>query len=205
MARFVSGTVATFLASTPLPNSEILSLLSVAKLEQCGIMFRHAIPGFAARMASQEPGPLYSSTRDGANAAAFHARCDHKGPTLTLIQDTDGCVFGGYTAQSWRSERKHFLDPTACLFSIAHSFFDAPPVPFPYTGVDDNIFCCADHGPCFQYCIVIEGDFGSKCWAMVNPDGLYGISKGIRAKRPASMNLTEAFWFTPAMVEVYAL
>ena len=53
----------------------------------------------------------FRSSLDGATAADFHSRCkvgsfrthltllrSVKGPTLTLIKDTDGNVFGGYTA-----------------------------------------------------------------------------------------------------------
>jgi hypothetical protein len=46
---------------------------------------------------------LFRSSRDGASAAAFHARCDSQGPTLTLIRDTAGNVFGGYTSLDWSS------------------------------------------------------------------------------------------------------
>ena len=35
---------------------------------------------------------------------AFHKCCDDKGPTLTIIKCTNGCIFGGYTTQSWSGE-----------------------------------------------------------------------------------------------------
>ncbi len=44
---------------------------------------------------------LWQGSRDGFTAQAFHSRCDNKGPTLTIIQSTDGQVFGGYTTASW--------------------------------------------------------------------------------------------------------
>ena len=44
---------------------------------------------------------LYRGSVDGMNARAFHTRCDHRGPTLTLIRADVGdvkYVFGGYTS-----------------------------------------------------------------------------------------------------------
>jgi hypothetical protein len=46
---------------------------------------------------------LYKGSRDGFNAAKFHALCDNKGPTLTAIQPnaTQHLVIGGCTRNSW--------------------------------------------------------------------------------------------------------
>jgi hypothetical protein len=40
---------------------------------------------------------LWRGSRDGFRARAFHRRCDGHAPTLTLIQDTEGNIFGGFT------------------------------------------------------------------------------------------------------------
>ena len=42
----------------------------------------------------------YRATRDGWSAQEFHACCDDKGPTVTLVKVGDN-IFGGYTDQSW--------------------------------------------------------------------------------------------------------
>ena len=44
---------------------------------------------------------LWRASRDGATPADFHRLCDFKGPTMTLVKDTTGCVFGGYAAAEW--------------------------------------------------------------------------------------------------------
>ncbi len=44
---------------------------------------------------------LYRSSRDG--IMFFHSKCDNKGPTIVVIQTSDGGVFGGYTNESWKS------------------------------------------------------------------------------------------------------
>jgi archaellum component FlaC len=40
---------------------------------------------------------LWRGSRDGFTAQEFHRRCDGRANTLTLISDTDGNVFGGFT------------------------------------------------------------------------------------------------------------
>ena len=43
-------------------------------------------------------GLLYRGSRDGLNISDFHRNCDRKGPTLTVIEDKNGCIFGGFTS-----------------------------------------------------------------------------------------------------------
>jgi hypothetical protein len=44
---------------------------------------------------------LWRDSRDGFTAGQFHLRCDGQANTLTLISDTDGNVFGGFTPVKW--------------------------------------------------------------------------------------------------------
>ena len=43
---------------------------------------------------------LYRASRDGWLASKFHAICDHRGPTVTVVRSGD-YIFGGYTEESW--------------------------------------------------------------------------------------------------------
>ena len=61
---------------------------------------------------------LYRASRDGHNAAAFHARCDGKGPTLTALRSANGCVFGGFAAVGWASAGGYVKAPGSWLFSL---------------------------------------------------------------------------------------
>ena len=62
---------------------------------------------------------LYRASRDGHNAAAFHARCDGKGPTLTALRSANGCVFGGFAAVGWASAVPAWVKaPGSWLFSL---------------------------------------------------------------------------------------
>ena len=43
----------------------------------------------------------YRASVDGWRARDFHRKCDHVGPTVTLVKCRSN-VFGGYTDQSWK-------------------------------------------------------------------------------------------------------
>jgi hypothetical protein len=46
---------------------------------------------------------LWRGSRDGFRANDFHQRCDGCAPTLTLISDLNGNIFGGFTPVAWES------------------------------------------------------------------------------------------------------
>ena len=43
---------------------------------------------------------IYRASRDGWRSSNFHALCDNKGPTVTVVKSGE-YIFGGYTDQSW--------------------------------------------------------------------------------------------------------
>jgi archaellum component FlaC len=47
---------------------------------------------------------LWRGSRDGFRAAEFHRRCDRHANTLTVILDTNGNIFGGFTPVEWESQ-----------------------------------------------------------------------------------------------------
>jgi hypothetical protein len=63
---------------------------------------------------------IYSGQQHGWAAQDFHTHCDNKGPTLVLVQDIQGNIFGGYTPVSWQSHGGYQADPsnTLLLFSV---------------------------------------------------------------------------------------
>jgi hypothetical protein len=46
---------------------------------------------------------LWRGSRDGFKAEEFHSRCNSYRNTLTVILDTKGNIFGGFTRQKWES------------------------------------------------------------------------------------------------------
>jgi hypothetical protein len=47
---------------------------------------------------------LWGGSRDGFGARDFHRRCDGHPNTLTVILDTNGNIFGGFTPMKWESD-----------------------------------------------------------------------------------------------------
>ena len=50
---------------------------------------------------------LYRASRDGFAAAAFHSKCDNKGPTVTVVKSGNN-IFGGFTEVSWSGKFPDF-------------------------------------------------------------------------------------------------
>jgi len=62
---------------------------------------------------------LFKATRDGFGADRFHALCDNKGATITVVASLNGCVFGGYAAVPWDCQLNGYApDARAALFSL---------------------------------------------------------------------------------------
>jgi hypothetical protein len=57
---------------------------------------------------------LWRGSGDGFGAGCFHSRCDGHAPTLALIQDSGGNVFGGFPPVEWES-RKHDIVQSKAL------------------------------------------------------------------------------------------
>jgi hypothetical protein len=97
---------------------------------------------------------LWRGSRDGFSAAAFHARCDGHGNTLTVIQDTNGNIFGAFSPLPWESECKTKQDRTlsSFLFTVRNPH-GVPPMKFPLMPDKSRyaIFCYAGYGPSFGF------------------------------------------------------
>ena len=46
---------------------------------------------------------LFRASRDGFRAQTFHAKCNSKGPTVTVVKSGNN-IFGGFTENSWKSK-----------------------------------------------------------------------------------------------------
>jgi hypothetical protein len=66
--------------------------------------------------------PIYVASIDGDRAADFHDKCDGKGPTVVIVETTDGHIFGGYTDISWDDERGTITSSTSFLFQLRPNF-----------------------------------------------------------------------------------
>ena len=124
---------------------------------------------------------LYRASRDGRTNAAFHARCDGKGPTLTALRSANGCVFGGFAAVGWASRDVDHIYGGVCVKAPGSWLFSLVGVrgsrPLRMDLVDANHAHAVRHssscGPVFggghshSLCV----DFAVGCGHYSGPDG----------------------------------
>jgi hypothetical protein len=91
---------------------------------------------------------LYKISRDGCNAVAFHSNCNNKGATVTVLYNSNGSVYGGYTSISWRSAGAYGTDNKAFLFRLYQNG-TFKPVQFPVATGINAIYDVANYGPIF--------------------------------------------------------
>jgi hypothetical protein len=112
---------------------------------------------------------LWRGSRDGFGAREFHRRCDGRPNTLTMILDTAGNIFGGFTPLEWESgaeEPKADPDGGSFLFTLKN-MYKVPPTAFPLKAEKRNraIFCAAEKGPCFGDMSVMDNCNRVPSWA----------------------------------------
>lgn len=66
---------------------------------------------------------LFSTNRDGTSSASiFHRYCDGVSPTITIVMDTNGEKFGGYTTLNWNESctgSSYARDQDAFIFNLS--------------------------------------------------------------------------------------
>jgi hypothetical protein len=97
---------------------------------------------------------LYRGSKDGFAAKNFHEKCDNKGPTVVIIENTTGNKFGGYAAVSWTSagvDIKTNESFNSFLFSIEKK----QKLPYkPESGLRTLVHNQL-YGPIFGYCALL--------------------------------------------------
>ena len=113
---------------------------------------------------------LYRGTRDGMTSKDFHNKCDNKGPTITLIQNEKGNVFGGYASLSWTSDNKWKTANDCFLFTLTN-IHNTEPTKFPSKNSGDEVYHHRDYGPLFGYGpdIASYSDFINKDFCSIFP------------------------------------
>ncbi|KAL3787030.1 hypothetical protein HJC23_010647 [Cyclotella cryptica] len=65
---------------------------------------------------------IYRGSSDCMTPQDFHAKCNDKGPTITIIETTEGHVVGGYSNVSWASCGSYCEASEAFLFALAQNW-----------------------------------------------------------------------------------
>jgi hypothetical protein len=96
---------------TSLIVADFPALFAEGKKKKFG---RDKPPGLFLEFRGKQFTLLWRGSRDGFGGRDFHGRCDGHANTLTLILDTEGNIFGGFTPLEWQScgydfRRKSFI------------------------------------------------------------------------------------------------
>lgn len=93
---------------------------------------------------------IYKASRDGFPSADFHRCCNNQGPTISVIQSTNGdYLFGGYTSVSWSSRDSYVRDDNAPFLFTLTNPHGIPPTKYPVKLRNHAVYDCANHGPTF--------------------------------------------------------
>ena len=90
---------------------------------------------------------LYRGTRDGMSGDAFHNKCNNKGPTVSIIKNEKGYIFGGYTSINWQGGDSWRSAPDSFIFTLTN-MYNIAPTKFPNTN-SDSIHDYSSYGPTF--------------------------------------------------------
>jgi hypothetical protein len=110
-------------------------------------------PEIFAEFREKRFGILWRGSRDGFGAKEFHRRCDGHANTLTVILDTKGNIFGGFTPVEWESGESHWKaddSQTSFLFTLKNPH-NIPARRFALKAEWKQyaIWCYSGWGPCF--------------------------------------------------------
>jgi hypothetical protein len=152
---------------------------------------------------------LWRGSHDGFGATEFHRRCDGCANTLTLISDTDGNVFGGFTPVKWESNQKGGCMSDDSLKSFIFTLKNPsnfPPSRFALQAECKQyaIYCHSDYGPGFG---IGKGDIyvANNCNASnnnyTNLGGAFVNDTGIDGKQV----FTGEYSFTVKELEVFTI
>ncbi len=92
---------------------------------------------------------IYQASVDSFRSRSFHAKCDQKSNTLTVIKSNQyNFIFGGFTSAQWNQNISSFAnDSNAFVFSLVNSY--NIPVKMLVTNSQYAIYPYYDFGPTF--------------------------------------------------------
>jgi hypothetical protein len=110
------------------------------------------LPAIFVEFQGKEFELLWRGSNNGFAASDFHFLCDGHANTLTVIQDTNGNIFGGFTPIPWESDGYFKRDDTLKSFIFILKRKNQTSVkrfPLNVEMSDSAIFCTASRGPAF--------------------------------------------------------
>jgi hypothetical protein len=98
---------------------------------------------------------IYRASRDGNTAAAFHKKCDNKGPTIVIAKIANSeQIVGGYNPLDWKpvySDNGYFKSTKdSFIFSFTNRYIlQTAKVSYPNDAYQYSIYCCPGFAPTF--------------------------------------------------------
>jgi len=140
---------------------------------------------------------LFSTHRDDGTSKKFHENCDGVSPTITIVMDTNGNKFGGYTTSSWRqpsSGSSYARDTDAFIFNLSKKLKYVQPDKFG----KNSIYRDGSYGPVFG---------SNNLWIFnncnSNGNSYTNISKDYKTDNKNLLNSTGNSTFQVSYYEVY--
>ncbi|EXX71837.1 hypothetical protein GLOIN_2v1670067 [Rhizophagus irregularis DAOM 181602=DAOM 197198] len=129
---------------------------------------------------------LYRASRDGNTAAAFHAKCDDKGPTIVVVKIINSeQIVGGYSPIFWDLSNNYKTTSESFLFSFTNKN-DLQTAKVAYsTGSRYSLYSSPVHGPSFGSDLYINYDNNSDFWYSTSTICYPGLDL------PKSMNVVD--------------
>ncbi|KAF2075713.1 hypothetical protein CYY_002955 [Polysphondylium violaceum] len=113
---------------------------------------------------------LYSASDNEFTTSSFHKACDNKGATITVIQTTNGEVFGGYNSTSWSSDGGFGGDSKCFIFTLVSKQGDrvvCQPSKYFYGDLKSQyVYNGEDNGPTFGLKDIVIRDGIDKSYKM---------------------------------------
>jgi hypothetical protein len=155
---------------------------------------------------------LWRGSRDGCDPRDFHRHCDKHPNTLTVILDTQGNIFGGFTPVKWKSPRKPFFrdddglvskntaDPSlrSFLFTLKNPH-NVPARRFALKAEQKKEAICCDSyfGPCFSDLGVVNAEHATTAG--------FGVHYTNDTELDGKTFFTGAEWFQVREIEVFEI
>jgi len=137
---------------------------------------------------------LFSTARDGTSLNTFHLRMsEHGGPTVLVMEDTNGYVFGGFASEEWRIQDSFFGTGETFVFSLLPKFFV-----YKWTGGNDYFlhatkeFIGMGGGASGRYALYIDSEFN---WGTSGTSNTF-LNRRLSCNEEFSATIVEVWGFT---------
>jgi hypothetical protein len=147
---------------------------------------------------------LWRGNRDGFAASEFHARCDIRGATITVVQSESGHVFRGVTGEAWTSCACIVGTTNAFLYGIRTHGSPDDAVIFKATKTHNAMVDFPSYGPTFGAGHDLKIDINRRSHASL---GTTYTGNGVVSRETVKGDLyfSGTYNFTVVEIEVYKL